>query len=241
MGNMATTEEISKRPPCIEERYTAATHATNLRVEADTRVGDPLIGAGWATHVEGAPAWSATRTGMALLRLHSEFASAKRARKSDPLPTVAQMAARLPPIVIRVEKGRSIRGPNIEAAKQRLERARIEAERAKAPELRLIAISLPSRSVVWAQIAQWIAVNRMDPDVAAAGLLHWLDQTCKHCDGHGLKKVPDAPALSARQCYRCHGTGNTPYPHGSAKLLVHLDDCVSQARKALGKRLRRDG
>jgi len=47
-----------------EEMYTSATHASNLRVEADRpSQADIIIAAGW----------SYSRTGMALLRLHSEY------------------------------------------------------------------------------------------------------------------------------------------------------------------------
>lgn len=47
-----------------DEQYSTATNANNLRVEADKRSqADILIAAGW----------SHSRTGMALLRLHSEY------------------------------------------------------------------------------------------------------------------------------------------------------------------------
>lgn len=51
-------------PPDVTELYTSATHASNLRVEADRNgPADLLIASGW----------SPSRLGSALLRLHSEY------------------------------------------------------------------------------------------------------------------------------------------------------------------------
>lgn len=105
-------------------------------------------------------------------------------------------------------------------------------------DLRLLATSLKSRPAVWAQLAPWLALKGIASEVGAAALLHWLHPSCPHCDGHGLKRAKDAPALTARQCSKCHGTGHRPHPQGSAKVLVFLDDCVSRARQSLKNRLR---
>ena len=62
--------------PCIEERYSAANHASNLKVEAErSGPADIIIAAGMA------PA----RLGAALIRLHSEWdgASKKRGKLSE--------------------------------------------------------------------------------------------------------------------------------------------------------------
>jgi hypothetical protein len=68
--------------PGIQEQYETAGNTSDLTVEADRRgAGDVMVGAGFVTHVEGAPAWSATRTGMALLRLHSEWNAVAKPRK----------------------------------------------------------------------------------------------------------------------------------------------------------------
>ena len=59
----------------IEERYISATQATNLKVEADR---------GGSADVLIAAAWSMSRVGAALVRLHSEWdGSAKRPQMSD--------------------------------------------------------------------------------------------------------------------------------------------------------------
>lgn len=117
-------------------------------------------------------------------------------------------------------------------------------EHGKAPtpmtgsDLRLLANGLKSRPTVWGQLAPWLALKGIQSEIGAEALLHWLSPTCHACEGHGLKKVPNAPALSARRCNKCHGTGHKPHPEGSAKVLVYLDDCVSRARVTLKARLR---
>lgn len=117
-------------------------------------------------------------------------------------------------------------------------------EQGKAPtpmtgsDLRLLANSLKGRSAVWGQLAPWLAVKGIACEIGAEALLHWLHPVCHVCEGHGLKKVPNAPALSARRCNKCHGTGHKPHPQGSAKVLVYLDECVSRARVTLKARLR---
>ena len=58
-------------PPDIAEQYASATHATNLRVEAERRSSaDILIAAGW----------SPSRLGAALIRLHSEWDGSEHPR-----------------------------------------------------------------------------------------------------------------------------------------------------------------
>jgi hypothetical protein len=225
--------------PGIQEQYETAGNTSDLTVEADRRgAGDVIVGAGFVTHVEGAPAWSATRTGMALLRLHSEWNAIAKPRRADKQALDA-FAARIKGDDERARataegKGEKYAQPKSSAA----ERASTEAQRWYANELRLMANSLKSRAVVWEQIGQWIAIKGIDPEIAAAGLLHWLNPTCAVCDGHGLRKVPNQPALSARQCHKCYGTGHIPHPHGSAKLLSWMDDCVQKARQSLKRRLR---
>jgi hypothetical protein len=79
-------------------------------------------------------------------------------------------------------------------------------------DLHLLANSLKGRPAVWDQLAPWLSLKGIASDIGAAALLHWLHPTCHACEGHGLKKVPNAPALSARRCNKCHGTGHKPHP-----------------------------
>jgi hypothetical protein len=65
--NMQSTEDETR--PTVDEKYVSASHASNLRVEAErTGSADIIIAAGW----------SPTRIGMALLRLASEWDGAAK-------------------------------------------------------------------------------------------------------------------------------------------------------------------
>lgn len=89
---MTSTEDL---PPGIEEQYLSANHTSNLRVVAEKKgAGDLLIAA----------AWSPTRIGAALIRLHGEFDGAeKRPRMSetDLLLLRAQLKS-LPTVLVQV-------------------------------------------------------------------------------------------------------------------------------------------
>jgi hypothetical protein len=215
--------------PGVDEQYQTAGNTSDLTVEADRRgAGDVLIAAGW----------NQSRVGMALLRLHSEWNALAKPKRANHQALEA-LATRFKADDAQARAAAERKGERYTAPKESAaERATKEAQRWYANELRLMAQGLKSRAVVWEQIGHWIAIKGIGPEVAAEALLHWLDPTCRVCDGHGLRKVPNQPALSAKQCHKCHGTGHTPHPHGSAKLLVWMDDCVQKARQSLRKRLR---
>lgn len=196
----------------IDERYQSATSTSNMRVEADKAgPADVIIAAGM----------SDSRLGTALMRLHSEWDSSAKPRKISP----AQIKALA--LALRDSKGR----PD-------MMRARREAAAWFATELRLFAQSLKSRPTVIQGLTAWAIIKEIDPAIVPASVHHWLDHTCHHCDGHGLRKVPDQPALSARQCHACAGTGEKHRPDGSARILNHIDYCIQQGRNSMKRRLR---
>jgi hypothetical protein len=208
--------------PGVEEQYSVAGNTSDLTVEADRRgAGDVMIAAGW----------NESRLGMALLRLHSEWNGLAKPRRAGKQVFDVVVAR------IKAEEAACARRPSGTAA----ERAQAELDHWYVNELRLLANGLKSRASVWAQLSPWIEQKGVAPEIAAEGLLYWLHSTCKACDGHGLKKQPDAPVLSARICHLCQGTGNAPQPRGAGKLLAHLDYCVGVARHSLKKRLRPEG
>lgn len=215
--------------PDISERYETATHASRILLEEHrTGAADVLVAAGW----------SPTRIGMALLRLHGEWTAAAKPKR----PAAGAVEAIESGIKAEDERAAGRWGPpNPKAPKPAPAKARAQAEADRwfANELRLLAIGLKSRATVWDQIAPWAAGKGIATETVAESLLHWLAPTCQHCDGHGLRKVPNAPALSARQCSKCQGTGNRPPPAGSGKVLQHLDYCVGLARGSLKVRLHR--
>ena len=120
-------------------------------------------------------------------------------------------------------------------------RARAHAAKWYANELRILALSLKSRPVVWEQLLPWAQVKGIPEDHIAQALFHWLDPVCSHCDGHGLHKAKDAPALSAKQCRACNGTGTKAIPEGGSRVLSHISHCTSEARQSISKRLRPKG
>lgn len=75
--------------------------------------------------------------------------------------------------------------------------------------------------------------------VAKVMIWHWLNQTCKSCQGRGKQLIPGTPALSERDCPACHGSGKAKAPHGQEgrKLLNYMDDCTSRAADSLRSRL----
>lgn len=257
---MATDQER----PGVEERYEGAVHASRILLEEHrTGAADVLVAAGW----------SLSRTGMALLRLHSEWqAAAKpermtRAQVEALAVTIKQCddaaranrerengeLARLEALRDRGEgsfdvltaimeqrtlhESGALPKPALKPAGAPLTRARAESERWYANELRILALSLKSRPAVWAQLLPWALAKGIPEQQVAQALFHWLDPVCGHCDGHGLHKAKDAPALSAKQCRACNGTGTKAIPDGGFKVLSHISQCLTEARVSLKKRL----
>lgn len=208
----------------VEERYEVACNTSSLKVEAEKGgSADVMIAAGW----------NDSRVGMALLRLASEWNSAAKPRRM----TDAQVRA-------LAEANPDDRG------KPRTSWARSEALLWHRKELRLLAVSLKSRASVLEQLTHWAFVKGIDPAVVGPALYHWLAPTCTVCDGLGKRKVAadvllngrslDSPKLSAKQCHACQGTGHTPHPQGSARVLGHIDYVVQVARQSLKRRLRKE-
>lgn len=221
--------DTNEARPDISERYETATHASRILLEEHrTGAADVLVAAGW----------SPTRIGMALLRLHSEWTAAAKPKRLS-AASVAQLAIMVRRDDNAAQDSATARGVRYEPPKTSAQqRAQAEADKWFANELRLLAIGLKSRATVREQLAPWAAGRGIASEVVAEALLHWLSPTCPHCDGHGLRKVPNSPALSARQCSKCQGTGNKPAPQGSGKVLAHIDYCLGVARGSLTKRLR---
>lgn len=205
---MATDQD---RPDTME-RYETAVQASRILLEEHrTGAADVLIAAGWSENL----------TGLALLRLHSEWTAAAKPKRLGP----SQVAALA--VQYRDKKGIPNRG-----------KAKAEADRWYANELRLLAVSLKSRPAVWAQLLPWAMAKGIPEDQVVHALFHWLDPTCSHCGGHGFHKPKDSPALTAKQCRPCQGTGTKAIPEGGTRVLSHISRCLSEARKSIGKRLR---
>lgn len=211
--------------PGIVERYETAGNTSDLTVEGDVRgAGDMLIAAGMATHIPAGqvlPEVSQLRIGMALLRLHSEWSGLAKPKRADP-ELIRSLAERMPD-----ERGR----PDAHSARR-------AAHDWYVNELRILANGLKSRSTLWRELAPWLARKGIEADTAAGAILHWLDPTCRVCDGLKQRKVVGQPALSAKVCHACAGTGQAHRPKGSGRVLQYMDDAAQRARTALRRRLR---
>jgi hypothetical protein len=76
--------------------------------------------------------------------------------------------------------------------------------------------------------------------VAAAVLSWWIAHVCGSCQGRRFELITGTPALSARPCRACHGTGEQPIPYGEAgkRLVAFLDDCRARGVQSIKYRLR---
>lgn len=185
-----------------------ANNTSNLLVEAH-RPGpaDLLI----------ASAWSHSRLGSAMLRLHSEWDAAQKPRKPTP-ETINALA---------VSMGR--------------EHAYKTATAWFEGEILDLMGRLHTLGEVRAQVAVKAADWRIsDPEIKAAAVVKfWLDQTCHPCAGLRFRPIPNAPALSNKVCPTCSGSGLSQVPYGAEgkRLANYMDDCVQRARTSIKKRL----
>lgn len=87
------------------------------------------------------------------------------------------------------------------------------------------------------QAARW-QIERPDA-VAASVLAWWLSRICKTCHGVKFQLIPNTPALSAKQCKLCRGTGEMALPHGSdgRRMAAFMDDCKERAAQSIKNRL----
>jgi hypothetical protein len=259
---MATAEG-----PGIEERYETACNASSLKVEADKGgAADILIAGGWSdsrvgmallrlhSEWDGAakpqkPTERQIQTIAAALKAQDEAERANRERENGEL---ARLEARLQDeqsegerfdLMVDIMKQQrlyesgALPKPAPKPQGKPETRARTEAQAWYRRELRLLAQSLKSRASVIEQLTQWAILKGLDPLVVGPAVHHWLSPTCTVCDGHGRRKLPDAPALG-KPCHACNGSGHTPHPQGSARVLGHIDYVVQVARQSLKKRLR---
>lgn len=211
--------------PNVEERYSSATHTSNLRVEAErSGPADVLIAAGW----------SPSRLGSAMMRLHSEWDGAEKPRR--PTREAIELIAASRPRII--------------GFKLDIEGAKAVANDWYMHEMGMLLQKLKTMQLVRQQLVLWAEGNQIsDAEKRVAGVMcWWLDHICPACDGLGKERIPGTPSLSHRDCKMCRGTRETRIPHQagliadlmeSKKLLQHMDVCVKTARTAMKLALRR--
>lgn len=249
---MATTP-YDDSPPTTEERYESATSTSDLTVGGgmipkDRREGqgDVVAAAGLAggrLRPDGKGGYvllppNDGSMGMALLRLHSEWAASAKPRRID-RQAVERMAEALRRQDATHHEASKHHGPQppYKPLNDHLQRAEREAQDWHTNEVRLLATRLKSRHDALAQLAQWAAGKGIDHDTAAEALLHWLDPSCPHCNGLGVRHFEHQ---AARTCHKCHGAGERERPTGSWRVLQQIEYALSVARGKLRKRLRRN-
>ncbi len=218
--------------PNTEEKYSAATHASNLRVQAE-RGGsaDMLIAAGW----------SASRVGAALIRVHSEWEGMPKPKRQarDAIKVIADTFQKGADGKVQFdEKTRLL---PMDAAYRRandwyIHEMMLVFQRLKTlPEVR-------QQLVLWAMKADMAAPSQRVAEVMG----WWLDHRCPICEGRGKDSIPGTPSLSHKDCKACRGTGETNIPaqyddscylRESKKMLRYINDCVKSAQASIRGRL----
>lgn len=203
-------------PITVEERYTTATHTSNMRVEADKRGdADLMIAAGWCS----------STLGSALLRLHSEWDGLAKPRKMTKAAIEAYAA--------------TLDGTE----KQKLLVANRDATAWHIHEIKLMLGQLKGLPSVREQLI--VTAHRMgiaNPvDVAVAVLVWWLDHVCLSCHGQQREVIKDTPILSDVVCPVCRGSGERELPHGQDGRAIErvIKESLGMARTGIKKRLHR--
>lgn len=220
-------------PPDIAEQYAVAINARNLRVKGASAITGQSDVRG-AADILMAAAWSPSRLGAALLRLHSEWDACEKPRRLT-REAVTALANSMP----RLGEQKNIVdhvGANQKAHEWYMHELKILFGKLKTmPEVR-------QQMVIWAQKQ---AIENPEHRVAEI-LAWWLDHICPACQGRGKERVANTPALSHRDCKVCRGTGETRLPHRqgydnyvreSARMLAHIKGCLHSARVAIKQRL----
>lgn len=239
---MSTVESTT---PTIEERYSSATNASNLKVERDSNVrnvADILIAAGW----------SRSRFGTALMRLQSEWDGSAKPRAMS-AAAVKVLAATFtkdlgPDGKVQVEA----LGTEAETKRREgtggfervlpLEAARRQAHEWHMHELGLLFQRLKTLPEVRDMLDAYGCLRRIESSaVVAAGVIAWwLHHTCPSCHGGRYEMVPGTDTRSARICKTCKGSGNSKVPFGmdGAAMVAEIEVALHGATCSMGARAR---
>lgn len=224
---MTADHTRDEAPPTVEERYAAAINTSNLRVHTDAKRGS-------AADVLMAMAWSPSRVGGSLMRLHSEWDSASKPHRVTQ-DAIEQFAATLDGT--RDEK---------------LSKARRIAHDWYMHECGILLGRLKSLPAAREQLTLWVRQQRIDDadQRVAEVIMWWLNHVCPVCEGRKKERITDTPSLSHRDCKSCHGTGETRIPRQpgspryeieSRKILRYISDCVAAQQNGAKKWLQAQG
>ena len=198
----------AKERPNLEEAYTRAMHASDLKVREERRGDvDLIIAAGWSDY----------RIGGALLRLHTEFDGTAK-------PRLVTKEALLGPgrhdKEARKVASRAARGHNRTEMSLLLMKLRALGDVRMQMTLRLIKWRVEDAEAKGLEILLW-----------------WLAQACEDCGGTKFQAVAGTGRLSSKACETCRGSGRKDIPHDQIgrKTANWMDQCVERARRGMGE------
>lgn len=224
----------------VEESYQGACEASSLKLEEHRlSAADMVAAAGMNRH----------RTGLALLRLASEWGSSAK----PPAPTAKHVEALAR--TYTVEEPRTLHAGKVKIERNGevryvlpLRLAHEERQLWYLHELTLLLMNLKTLPTVRAAILSRSTEDGWgcDEHVIASVLLWWLDPRCGKCGGRNeIVKLRGKDV--GKICNHCKGTGlerQGDPPHGvkGRKIASHIRSCIADARKELKEgayRLRR--
>lgn len=217
----------------IEERYSSATNASNLKVERDSNVrnvADILIAAGW----------SRSHFGTSLMRLQSEWDGCAKPRQLS--------AAAVKVLAATFAKDQGPDGKvffdfrNGRVRVTPLEAARHQASEWHLHELGLLFQRLKSLPEVRDMLMSWGNCHRMESSgTTAAGVIAWwLHHACPSCHGARYELLPGTDKRSSRICKTCKGTGSTkvPFAADGAAMVAEIEVALHGATCSMGASMR---
>lgn len=227
------------QPPTIEERYTGATHASNLRVEPER---------GGSADVIIAMAMSQARLGGALIRLHSEWDRCEKPTKPTAERTRAVFLSMKPAYIPLILSANAYTRCQQEDLRRRQAQAPIETHKWYMHELKLLFQKLKTMPEVRQELVLWARQKGIaDAEHRVAEMLvWWLDHVCPRCEGRKKQLIAGTPHKSHKDCDLCHGTGEVPLPYSydhssyqreSKMIAKYISDCTNNAQSLLGQQL----
>ncbi|MBC7621111.1 MAG: hypothetical protein H7293_19370 [Candidatus Saccharibacteria bacterium] len=218
-------------PPDTTEQYTSAIGASNLRVEMDSNIRSQA-------DIIMAAAWSKSRLGSALLRLHSEWD-----RSQHPRRMTGEAIDRLAAELDRVQSGfKKVDGETVPNMVLDMPKAFRTANNWYHHEMGLLLGRLKTLPEVRAQLtlkAEDMGCGR-PADVAAKLILWWLTRRCPTCHGTKFEVATGTGRQTGKVCRSCRGTGETQIPcfEPGRAMASFIDDCLNRARVDIRTRLR---
>lgn len=221
---MAKPDPIDDSKPTLEERYVGATHASNLRVQAErTGAADTLI----------AVAWSDKGLGASLMRLHSEWDGlAKPVHQGrDAMKILAATFKKEADGLVQFNG--KIRLSPADCAYRIAAQWYLQG-------LQLVLLQLKTLPEVRGLLVEWCQEQGISDAKrrTAELLIYWLNPNCGVCSGRKWETIAGTPSLSHKHCQHCKGLGMVKIPHEpnsrsslmeSFKILNHIQFCLKTA------------